>query len=148
MFLEWGNTTVNIEQTISRGISIGIGTPQQVLALRPSSTDNDLYVVNVQACQPSYNETCSAELGGTFDCTASTSYVEVTQAQWNGTSEANPNNLSFIYFYDDLSFGNAIVDNFPAFMDQVGYGDSRHTSLPYMSANHSTRGPRYFSAWI
>ena len=124
MFLEWQNVTVNIDQTLSRGFQIGIGTPQQIVALRPSSTDNNLYVVNAQACRPTYNDTCSGEYGGLFNTTESTSYVEVTQAQWNGTYQPNPNHLSDIYFYDVLHFGTVEVDNFPAFMDQPGYGRS------------------------
>src|ERR1700761_1481917 len=104
MFLEWGNVSVNLDQTLTRGIQIGIGTPQQIVALRPATGDNDLYVVNEQACRPSYNDTCSGQFGGLFNVSASTTFVEVTQGQWNGTPEPNPSHLSFVYFYDDIAF--------------------------------------------
>ncbi|KAK5290191.1 hypothetical protein LTR99_011117 [Exophiala xenobiotica] len=153
MFLEWGNTSVTIDQTLARGIEIGIGTPQQIVALTPSSNDNDLYVVNKQACQPSYNDSCAGLFGGLFNPTASTSYVEVTQAQWNGTAEPNPNHLSHIYFNDDISFGNTIVDGFPAFMDQLGYGNQGSLPLGWNStflnavvAQNATPS-RYWSLW-
>ena len=123
VFFQWTNVTINIDQTVTRGFPVGIGTPQQVVSLRPSSSDNNLYVVNAQTCRPTYNDTCEGQFGGLFNVSQSTTYVEVTQALWNGTYEPNPDHLSDIYFNDVLSFGNIILDGYPAFMDQPGYGN-------------------------
>lgn len=123
MFLAITNVTVTLDQDArSRGIPLSIGTPPQQVSLRPSTADDDLYPVNRAACGPAFNDSCVGSYGGVFNPSASTSFRQVQQGQWNGTSEPNPLQLSDIYFNDVLTFGNATAYGFPAFLDQPGYG--------------------------
>ncbi|KIX96784.1 uncharacterized protein Z520_07504 [Fonsecaea multimorphosa CBS 102226] len=123
MFLSWSNVTVTTDQqAISRGIQVSMGTPPQIVSLRPSTADDNLYVVNKAQCAPQYNDSCIGQFGGVFDYSTSKSFLQVAEGQWNGTDEGNPNQLSFVYFNDVLTFGNASVDGFPASYDEPGYG--------------------------
>jgi hypothetical protein len=123
MFFPITNVTVTLDQeAFSRGISISLGTPPQVVSLRPGTEDDNLYPVNRAACKPSFNDTCIGLSGGVFNPSASTSFHEVSTGQWNGTSEANPGQLSEVFFNDVMTFGNATAYGFPAFFDQQNYG--------------------------
>ncbi|OQV04101.1 hypothetical protein CLAIMM_09043 [Cladophialophora immunda] len=123
MFLPWSNVTVTTDQkAITRGIQISMGTPPQIVSLRPSTADDNLYVVNKAQCAPQYNDSCIGQFGGVFDYSASKSFVQVAEGQWNGTDQGNPSQLSFVYFNDLLTFGNASIYGFPSSYDQPGYG--------------------------
>lgn len=123
MLLPWSNVTVTTDQqAISRGIQMSMGTPPQIVALRPSTADGDLYVVNKAQCAPDYNDSCIGLYGGVFDYAASSTFLQVSQAQWNGTTEPNPNQLSFVHFNDLLTLGNASILGFPSIYDEPGYG--------------------------
>jgi len=69
-----------------------------------------------------YNDSCIGLYGGVFDSGKSKTFLQVAQGQWNGTVEANPNQLSFVHFNDLLTFGNASVYGYPAIYDEPGYG--------------------------
>lgn len=123
MFLEWTNVTVTTDQkAISRGIQISMGSPPQIVSLRPSTADDTLYVVNRAQCAPEYNASCIGQFGGVFDYSASNTFLQVSAGQWNGTREENPSQLSFVHFYDTLTFGNASIYGYPAIYDEPGYG--------------------------
>ncbi|KAI1623201.1 aspartic peptidase domain-containing protein [Exophiala viscosa] len=123
MYLPWTNVTVTTDQeAITRGIQMSMGTPPQIVALRPSTSDDNLYVVNKVQCAPDYNDTCVGSFGGVFDYNTSSTFVQVAQAQWNGTAEANPNELSLVHFNDLLTVGNASIYGYPAIYDEPGYG--------------------------
>ncbi|KAK4935591.1 hypothetical protein LTR10_023385 [Elasticomyces elasticus] len=123
MYLPWTNVTVTTDQqAITRGIQMSMGTPPQIVALRPSTSDDNLYVVNKVQCAPEYNDTCIGLYGGVFDYNASSTFVQVAAAQWNGTAESNPNELSFVHFNDLLTVGNASIYGYPAIYDEPGYG--------------------------
>ncbi|KIW97373.1 uncharacterized protein Z519_02765 [Cladophialophora bantiana CBS 173.52] len=123
MFLSWSNVTVTTDQkAINRGIGISMGTPPQIVSLRPSTADDNLYVVNKAQCSPQYNDSCIGQFGGVFDYSTSKSFLQVAEGQWNGTDQGNPSQLSFVYFNDVLTFGNASVYGFPASYDEPGYG--------------------------
>lgn len=123
MYLPWTNVTVTTDQkAITRGIQVSMGSPPQIVALRPSTSDENLYVVNKVQCAPDYNDTCIATYGGVFDYNASSTFIQVAEAQWNGTPEANPNELSFVHFNDLLTLGNASIYGYPAIYDEPGYG--------------------------
>ncbi len=115
MFIPWTNVTVTTDQrAISRGLQVSVGSPPQIVSLRPSTADDTLYVVNRAQCAPEYNATCIGQYGGVFDYSTSKTFLQVSEGQWNGTIEENPNSLSFVHFYDTLAFGNGSVYGFPA----------------------------------
>lgn len=123
MFLPWTNVTVTTDQkAITRGIQLSMGTPPQIVSLRPSTADDVLYVVNRAQCAPEYNASCIGSFGGVFDYSTSKTFQQVPEGQWNGTIESNPNQLSFVHFNDLLTFGNASVYGYPAIYDEPGYG--------------------------
>ncbi|EXJ87613.1 hypothetical protein A1O3_04574 [Capronia epimyces CBS 606.96] len=123
MILPWSNVTVTTDQkAITRGIPVSMGTPPQIVSLRPSTSDDVLYVVNRAQCAPEYNSSCIGMYGGVFDYSASSTFLQVAEGQWNGSGNANPTQLSFVTFNDALSFGNATVYGYPAVYDQPGYG--------------------------
>jgi hypothetical protein len=99
-----------------------MGTPPQIVSLRPSTSDQVLYVVNREQCAPQYNDSCIGLYGGVFDYSKSKTFLQVAEGQWNGTDEPNPNQLSFVHFNDLLTFGNASVYGYPAIYDEPGYG--------------------------
>ncbi|EXJ62502.1 hypothetical protein A1O7_02940 [Cladophialophora yegresii CBS 114405] len=123
MFLPWTNVTVTTNQkAITRGIQVSMGSPPQIVSLRPSTSDDVLYVVNREQCSPQYNDSCIGLYGGVFDYSKSQTFLQVAEAQWNGTLESNPNQLSFVHFNDLLTFGNASIYGYPAVYDEPGYG--------------------------
>ncbi|KIX09883.1 uncharacterized protein Z518_00964 [Rhinocladiella mackenziei CBS 650.93] len=123
MYLPWANVTVTTDQkAINRGFQLSMGTPPQIISLRPSTADDVLYVVNKAQCAPEYNTTCIGQYGGVFDYSTSSTFLQVAEGQWNGTIEENPNSLSFVHFYDTLTFGNASIYGYPAIYDEPGYG--------------------------
>ncbi|EXJ83737.1 hypothetical protein A1O1_07363 [Capronia coronata CBS 617.96] len=123
MILPWANVTVTTDQkAITRGIPVSMGNPPQIVSLRPSTADDILYVVNREQCAPEYNSSCIGLYGGVFDYSSSNSFLQVAEGQWNGSSNSNPTQLSFVTFNDLLSFGNASVYGFPAVYDEPGYG--------------------------
>ena len=99
-----------------------MGSPPQIVSLRPSTSDADLYVVNREQCAPQYNDSCIGLFGGVFDYAKSSTFLQVAQGQWNGTVEPNPNQLSFVHFNDLLTFGNASIYGYPSLYDEPGYG--------------------------
>ncbi|KAJ9497521.1 hypothetical protein LTR99_009139 [Exophiala xenobiotica] len=123
MFLPWTNVTVTLDQKAwNRGIGVSIGSPPQVISLRPSTSDYDLYAVNKAICNSSTNDTCIGSYGGVFDPASSSTFRQIAQGQWNGTNEPNPTELSRVYFNDVLTFGNATAYGFPAYFDEPQYG--------------------------
>ena len=123
MMLPWKNVTVSTDQSaITRGIQISMGTPPQIVSLRPSTSDDALYVVNKAQCAPEYNSTCIGSYGGVFDYSTSSTFSQVSEGQWNGTISTSSEDLSFVHFNDVLGFGNATVYGFPTIYDEPGYG--------------------------
>ena len=99
-----------------------MGSPPQIVSLRPSTSDDVLYVVNREQCAPQYNDSCIGKYGGVFNYDKSSTFLQVAEGQWNGTVESNPNQLSFVHFNDLLTFGNASIYGYPAIYDEPGYG--------------------------
>lgn len=123
MLLPWTNVTVTTDQkAITRGIQLTMGSPPQIVALRPSTSDTNLYVVNEANCEPELNSTCIGTYGGVFDYRDSKTFSQVSEGQWNGTVVPSSKSLSYIHFNDQLSFGNATIYGYPAFYDEPGYG--------------------------
>ncbi len=122
MYLNWGNITVTTDQkAVNRGIQISMGTPPQIVSLRPSTTDNNLYVVNKNQCAPTYNNTCLGAYGGVFDYNRSDTFAQVSEGQWNGSQAGVPDQSAFIHFDDLLTLGNASFERYPVLYPELNY---------------------------
>lgn len=119
-------------RAISRGVAVGLGTPQQILALAPSIVDDNIFVFNAQDCVSASNSSCIGLKGGVYNASSSHTFRKTTQAAWNGTQQAvELTQSTFIFFNDELYFGSdASLDGFPLIMNQPGHGKScdRHLS--------------------
>ena len=120
MYLTWGNITVtNDQKAISRGIQVSLGTPPQILSLRPSTTDDNLYIANKAQCQPNSNNTCLGTYGGVFDYNRSDTFAQVSAGQWNGSGFAVPDQSAFIHFNDLFTLGNASFPGYPVLYPEL-----------------------------
>ena len=115
------NVTVSDSgRAISRGIAIGLGNPQQFVSVLPSTAADDLFVNNVASCGAG-NDTCIGTIGGVFSPGKSSTYARTTKGQWNGTKDYDVDDGSYIFFNDDLRYGesgNAL--GYPAYMNEPG----------------------------
>ena len=123
--LTWSNITVTQDGLgVARGIELGIGTPHQIFAFRPSTTLNNTRINNVINCGSATNDSCIGGLGGAFDAPKSTSYAVSIKSQWNGSQvDAEDSTGAYVYFNDDVAFQeNGNVDGFPLVMDSEVWG--------------------------
>ncbi|KAH6882008.1 aspartic peptidase domain-containing protein [Alternaria rosae] len=130
--LTWSNITVTQDGLgVARGIELGIGTPHQIFAFRPSTTLNNTRVNNVINCGSASNDSCIGGLGGAFDAPKSTSYAVSIKSQWNGSQiDAEDSTGAYVYFNDDVAFQeNGNVDGFPLVMDSEVWGGGQ-SGLP------------------
>jgi hypothetical protein len=127
LLLPWTNVSVTKDgNAISRGIEISVGTPNQIVSLRPTIADYNVFLFNQADCKSESNDSCIGYDGGTYDSGKSSTFYLTTQARWNGTYNAlEQSSGSFIYFNDVIDFGqNGTVYGFPMFMDQPGNGNA------------------------
>jgi hypothetical protein len=127
MLLPWTNVTVSKDgNAVSRGIEVGVGTPNQVFSLRPSIGDVNMWLFNLATCGSASNDSCIGTAGGAYSSGSSSTFQLTTQARWNGTqSVIEQSSGSFIYFNDVIDFGqNGTVYGYPMFMDQPGQGNA------------------------
>jgi hypothetical protein len=123
--LTWSNITVTQDGLgVARGIELGIGTPHQIFAFRPSTTLNNTRINNVINCGSAGNDSCIGSLGGAFDAPKSTSYAVSIKSQWNGSQIDDEGSTgAYVYFNDDVVFQeNGNVDGFPLVMDSEVWG--------------------------
>ncbi|OAG22759.1 hypothetical protein CC77DRAFT_1018742 [Alternaria alternata] len=123
--LTWANLSVTQDGLgVARGIELGIGTPHQIFAFRPSTTLNNTRINNVVNCGSATNDSCIGGLGGAFDSTKSTSYAVSIKSQWNGSQIDDEDDTGgYVYFNDDVAFQeNGHVDGFPLVMDSEVWG--------------------------
>lgn len=125
LYLPWTNVTVSQDgHATSRGIAVGIGTPQQIVALIPSISDDVTWLYNAQDCVSPTNDSCLGYRGGVYNQLQSSTYRQTTQGQWNGTHRANELDAPYIYFNDNLYFGsNGTAYGFPLLLNQPGHGE-------------------------
>jgi hypothetical protein len=106
--------------TQTRGIQTGIGTPNQIFALWPATSVNNVIISNSAGCGPSTNYSCYGSYGGSFETSKSGTYDMMTLAQWNGSKselEEADADLSFIYFQDEIRLSdNSLLPGFPMAM--------------------------------
>lgn len=92
--------------TTSRGNLIGVGSPQQLIAVLPSFYWNDTVIHNGQGCNTTaqnYTEArCATMYAGWYDPVVSETYESKSSSQWNGTDEPN---TGYSLFADDMSYG-------------------------------------------
>jgi hypothetical protein len=85
---------------------MAVGTPPQLLSLRPLVNANNTSLFGAEACNSPLNARCSGERGGLFDFSKSSSLLFLSKSEWNSTSEEGRNdclNSPCVYFEDDLS---------------------------------------------
>jgi hypothetical protein len=126
LLLPWTNITVSKDgNAVARGIEIGVGTPNQIFSLRPSIGDVNTWVFNLAICVSASNDSCIGTAGGAYSSQSSSTFRLSTQARWNGSQATNEPG-SFIYFNDDIDFGqNGTAYGYPIFMDQPGQGKAQ-----------------------
>jgi hypothetical protein len=109
---------------VTRGIELGIGSPHQVFAFRPSTTINNTRINNVLNCGSASNNSCIGGLGGAFDPSKSSSYVVSIRSQWNGSSvDEETSTGAYVYFNDDVGFqSQGDVEGFPLVMHSEEWG--------------------------
>ncbi|KAK0287309.1 hypothetical protein LTR35_002804 [Friedmanniomyces endolithicus] len=123
--LAWTNTTVTSDGLgVTRGIEMGIGTPNQIFALRPYTALNNTRVNNVADCDSTSNDTCVGGEGGVFNSQNSPSYSVSIKGNWNGSQiDTEDSTGSYVYFNDRVSFQSAAsVYGFPVVMDSEPQG--------------------------
>ena len=95
------NNTLDQTGGRSRGILLGVGTPQQFVAADPNFRDNDTSIRNPGSCNET-EATCITLFGGWYVSKDSSTFEQQSKEQWNGSDIAPSGG---IYFRDTLSFG-------------------------------------------
>ena len=120
LVLPWSNVTVSTNGlAVTRGIELGIGTPNQIFGLRPSTTLNNTRLVNVLDCVSETNTSCVGGKGGVYDSSKSSTFLAVIKDRWNGsTFDTETSTGSYVYFTDVIDFqANSTVPGFPLVED-------------------------------
>ena len=106
LYLPIENTEVTETSTIAKswGISLGLGTPRQSVILRPSLWQKTLVARN-DDCDGDAEVDCLAQVGGTYDPSLSSTYVNLTStSDWNSTLSDQETVSDFHLYQDTLSF--------------------------------------------
>ncbi|KAL8731533.1 MAG: hypothetical protein Q9166_003379 [cf. Caloplaca sp. 2 TL-2023] len=114
--LPWSNITVSANGVaVTRGIELGIGTPNQIFSLRPSTTLNNTRVVNVLDCGSETNTSCVGAKGGVFDSSKSSTFIVSLKNRWNGSAtDSEAATGAYVYFNDVIDFqANGTVLGYP-----------------------------------
>lgn len=116
---------------VTRGIELGIGSPHQVFAFRPSTTLNNTRINNQLNCGSAgaSNNSCIGSLGGGFDPLKSETYAVSIRSQWNGSAVDDEDSTgAYVYFNDDVGFqSQGDVDGFPLVMHSEEFGGTFKT---------------------
>ena len=120
LLLPWGNVTVSTNGVaVTRGLELGIGTPNQIFSLRPSTTLNNTRLSNVLDCGSEANTSCVGGKGGVYDSSKSSTYSVSIKDRWNGSvADTETATGSYVYFNDFVNFqSNASIQGFPLVED-------------------------------
>ncbi|KAL8851760.1 MAG: hypothetical protein Q9221_003370 [Calogaya cf. arnoldii] len=100
---------------VTRGIELGIGTPNQIFSLRPSTTLNNTRIANVLDCVSQSNTSCVGGKGGVFDSAKSSTFVVSLKNRWNGSAaDTEAATGAYVYFNDVIDFqANGTVLGYP-----------------------------------
>ena len=118
--LPWSNVTVSTNGVaVTRGVEIGIGTPNQIFSLRPSTTLNNTRLSNVVDCGSEANTSCVGGKGGVYDSSKSSTFVVSIKDRWNGSAaDTETATGSYVYFNDFIAFrSNGSILGFPLVED-------------------------------
>lgn len=109
----------------TRGIELGVGTPQQFVSLLPGMHDLDMPVWSSSICDQ-FNGTeaqCIGISGGTYDSLQSSTFSQVRLSEWNGTTDDAWFHDNWVYFNERVSYGESgISDGLPLFMSSEWRG--------------------------
>ncbi|KAL8651016.1 MAG: hypothetical protein Q9226_004899 [Calogaya cf. arnoldii] len=114
--LSWSNITVSANGVaVTRGIELGVGTPNQIFSLRPSTTLNNTRIANVADCVSQSNSSCVGSKGGVFDSSKSSTFVVSLKNRWNGSAtDSEAATGAYVYFNDVIDFqANGTVLGYP-----------------------------------
>ena len=132
--LPWSNVTVSTNGVaVTRGIELGIGTPNQIFSLRPSTTLNNTRLFNVVDCGSEANTSCVGGKGGVYDSSKSSTFVVSIKDRWNGSAaDTETATGSYVYFNDFIDFrSNGSIWGFPLVEDSdLTSGESSISSQP------------------
>lgn len=118
--LPWSNVTVSTNGVaVTRGIELGIGTPNQIFSLRPSTTLNNTRISNVVDCGSEANTSCIGGKGGVYDSSNSSTFSVSIKDRWNGSAaDTETATGSYVYFNDFIDFqNNGSIWGFPLVED-------------------------------
>ena len=118
--LPWSNVTVSTDGVaVTRGIELGIGTPNQIFSLRPSTTINNTRLSNVIDCGSEANTSCIGGKGGVYDSSKSSTFSVSIKDRWNGSAaDTETATGSYLYFNDFIDFrSNGSILGFPLVED-------------------------------
>ncbi|KAL9048292.1 MAG: hypothetical protein Q9206_006111 [Seirophora lacunosa] len=118
--LPWSNITVSTNGVaVTRGIELGIGTPNQIFSLRPSTVVNNTRIANVLDCGSDTNTSCVGAKGGVYDSSKSSTFVVSLKTRWNGSAaDTETATGAYVYFNDHLNFhANGTVLGYPLVMN-------------------------------
>lgn len=120
LMLPWSNVTVSTNGVaVTRGIELGIGTPNQIFSLRPSTTLNNTRLSNVVDCGSEANTSCVGAKGGVYDSSKSSTFSVSIKDRWNGSAaDTETATGSYVYFNDFIDFqSNDSIWGFPLVED-------------------------------
>lgn len=111
---------------------MGIGSPQQIFALRPYTQLNNTRVNNIADCSNVSNDTCIGGEGGVFNSSMSSTYSVTIKGNWNGSQvDSESSTGSYVYFNDKITYqSQATVNGFPVVMDSEPQGGESITGHP------------------
>ena len=118
--LPWSNVTVSTDGVaVTRGIELGVGTPNQIFSLRPSTTINNTRLSNVIDCGSEANTSCIGGKGGVYDSSKSSTFSVSIKDRWNGSAaDTETATGSYLYFNDFIDFrSNGSILGFPLVED-------------------------------
>ena len=118
--LPWSNITVSANGVaVTRGIELGIGTPNQIFSLRPSTVLNNTRIANVLDCGSASNTSCVGGKGGVFDSSRSSTFAVSLKNRWNGSAaDTETATGAYVYFNDVIGFhANGTVLGYPLVMN-------------------------------
>jgi hypothetical protein len=119
--LVWGNWTESYDSNaLSRGISIGFGTPAQYISLRPTLNSNYTWIHDLSSCKSATNDSCIGYEGGVFTLKQSSTYHSTTENHWNGT-DGTDLDATFTFSNDNINLGYGPIPGFPFVIDPNSY---------------------------
>lgn len=118
--LPWSNVTVSTNGVaVARGLELGIGSPNQIFSLRPSTTLNNTRLSNVLDCGSEANTSCVGGKGGVYGSSKSSTCSVSIKDRWNGSAaDTETATGSYVYLHDFIDFqSNDSIWGFPLVED-------------------------------